>query len=111
MMKVRNLQHSHDYRKYKQENPTGAFYSRRRVFLPASAPPKNYDVTVIPKNPQKDKGNAIKFIYFRYLKNILKYLEPNNFVAGCQEKVNFDRNFNFRVIVCFRSFKRVMNAK
>ena len=67
-MKARNLQLSHDYRKYKQENPTHAFYARRRVYLPTRhGTPKNKDdVTVITETPVKAKGiNSTKLVIFR----------------------------------------------
>jgi len=63
MMKVRNLQQSHDYREYKQKNPTRAFYTRRRVYLPASAPPQNHDDTIIPEKPQIAKASSNKDAY------------------------------------------------
>lgn len=69
MMKARNLQQSHDYRKYKQENPTRAFFNRRRIYLPVSTPPKNHDVPVIPENPQIAKGK-IFFSAGIYNKNV-----------------------------------------
>ena len=57
-MKVRDLQQSHDYRKYKKENPTGAFYARRRVFLPTGRPPKIREDIQIPVTPPPIAGKS-----------------------------------------------------